>query len=102
MYHLPEINFPQVLHTPPFRPYGMAGDRLFNRTPSTKMAKTQLRAVGSTDTLYSLYRNMSILHGAVLRSHDLLFHVQGEFHAEFCLGFFYFMGHNGKVIFVHV
>ena len=29
----------RAIHTPPFRSRGMTGNRLFNRTPSTKLAK---------------------------------------------------------------
>ena len=33
----PENEFPaRAIHTPPFRSRGMTGNRLFNRTPSTK------------------------------------------------------------------
>ena len=32
----------RAIHTPPFRPSGMTGNRLFTVQPSTKVAKTQL------------------------------------------------------------
>ena len=62
----------RAIHTPPFRSHGMAGNRLFNHTPSTKEDKTRHGRWDSTKQLYMEMRRSQTKSQFVKFKYDLL------------------------------
>lgn len=68
----------RAIHTPPFRTRGMTGNRLFNRTPSTKeigygKPGNSTRTVGSTEFIIHRLSNNVNLMRAILCGGSLIF-----------------------------
>lgn len=75
----------RAIHTPPFRTRGMTGNRLFNRTPSTKeigygKPGNSTRTVGSTEFIIHRLSNNVNLMRAILCGGSLIFYAAQNQH----------------------